>query len=153
MQREANYYMSNNIIATYTKWFFFFAWKINCSTSNVNFLSAFSQLTSWLATAGKATASIIKLMVLFYCSASISSSDSTPTKSYSPPQQSPFSKRHLNAVKMKTKKNNNLCAKCLCAVILTVILSSKNFRGNVIGSTTESACCVTRSQSLLQKQK
>lgn len=65
-------------------WFFFFAWTINCLTSNVNFLSAFSQLTSWLATAGKATASIIKLMVLFYCSALVSSFDSTPAKSYPP---------------------------------------------------------------------
>lgn len=45
------------------------------------------------------------------------------------------------------------CAKNLDVVTLTIILSSEYFRGNVIGSTTESACCITGSQSLLQKQQ
>lgn len=61
---------------------FFFAGTINLSTSNVNFLLAFSQLTPWPATAGKAATSIVKLMVLFYCSASVSCFDSKPTKTY-----------------------------------------------------------------------
>lgn len=46
-----------------------------------------------------------------------------------------------------------LSAKCLCSEILTIILSSEYFRGDVIGGTTESARCIAWSQALLQKQK
>lgn len=43
--------------------------------------------------------------------------------------------------------------KCLCVVILTVILSSEYFRGDVIGGAAESARCIAWSQTLLWKIK
>lgn len=42
--------------------------------------------------------------------------------------------------------------KSVCVVILTIILSSKYFWGNVIGSTTEGARCIAWSQALLPKK-
>lgn len=51
------------------------------------------------------------------------------------------------------KSSDSISGKCLRVVILTVILSSEYFGGNVIGGTTESACCISWSQALLQKQK
>lgn len=52
-----------------------------------------------------------------------------------------------------TKWSDSVSPKCSRVVILTIILSSEYLRGDVIGGTTESACCIARSQTLLQKQK
>lgn len=46
-----------------------------------------------------------------------------------------------------------ISGECLRVVILTIILPSEYFRGDVIGGTTESARCISWSQALLQKQK
>lgn len=52
-----------------------------------------------------------------------------------------------------SKAQDSISDKCWCVVILTVILSSEYFGGNVIRGAAESACCIAWSQTLLQKPK
>lgn len=51
-----------------------------------------------------------------------------------------------------TAELDSISGKCLHVVILTVILSSEYFGGDVIGGTAESARRIARSQALLKEK-